>query len=203
MCISLRPSTYFMGFKVNLGSFVVMGVKSLFWYQLYSTLSWARSVAGWETTLSRARSVAGWETKLRGVSHWMIAVSSLSILNFQNAITRLGYMVGQNISGQGTCRCNDITALVTLPAQRGRVLYCYSFFFFFSFLFFFFFLLSSSSICRHVSISETLCTIVLILRHNNKSASAHFWHDMFGVKGHVGVTGVKSPFSPNAISPSE
>ena len=47
-------------------------VKSLFWYNLYSTLSWAWTVAGWETTLSRARSVVGWETKLRGASHWIL-----------------------------------------------------------------------------------------------------------------------------------
>ena len=32
-----------------------------------------------------------------------IVASSLSILNFQNAFSPLGYMVGQNISGQGTC----------------------------------------------------------------------------------------------------
>ena len=57
-----------------------------------------------------------------------------------------------------------------------------------------FLLLSSSSICQHVNISETLCPIMLILGHNNKFANAHFWHDQFGVKDHVGVTGVKSPF---------
>ena len=34
------------------------------------------------------------------------------MLNFQNAITPLGYMVSQNISGQGTCRSNDTMALV-------------------------------------------------------------------------------------------
>ena len=112
MCISLRPSTYFMGSKVNLGSCLVMGAKSLFWYHLYSTLSWARSVAGWETTLSGARSAAGWETKLRAASHWILVASSLSILNFQNAVTPLGYMVGLNISVQGTCLSNDTMALV-------------------------------------------------------------------------------------------
>ena len=63
--------------------------------------------------------------------------------------------------------------------------------------FFFFFLLSS--ICQHVNISETLCPIMLILGHNNKSVNAHFWHDQLGVKGHVGVTGVKSPFSPKML----
>ena len=78
--------------------------------------------------------------------------------------------------------------MITLPAQRGRVLYCYSFFFFLL-----------SSICQHVNISETLCPIMLILDHNNKSANAHFWHDQFGVKGHVGVTGVKSRFSPKML----
>ena len=61
----------------------------------------------------------------------------------------------------GSCRSNDAMALV------------------------------SSSICQHVNISETLCPIMLILGHNNKSANAHFWHDQFGVKGHVGVTGIK------------
>ena len=61
----------------------------------------------------------------------------------------------------------------------------------------FFFLLSS--ICQHVNISETLCPIMLILGHNNKSVNAHFWHDQLGVKGHVGVTGVKSPFSPKML----
>ena len=86
----------------------------------------------------------------------------------------------------------------TLPAQRGRVLYCYSFFFFLLLLLLLL-LSSSSSICQHVNISETLCPIMLILGHNNKSANAHFWHDQFGVKGHVGVTGVKSPFSPKML----
>ena len=33
---------------------------------------------------------------------------------------------------------------------------------------------SSSSICQHVNISETLGSIMLILGHNNKSANAHF-----------------------------
>ena len=60
----------------------------------------------------------------------------------------------------------------------------------------FFFYLLLSSIRQHFNISETLCSIILILVHNNKSANAHFWHDQFGVKGHVGVTGVKSQFSP-------
>ena len=61
----------------------------------------------------------------------------------------------------------------------------------------FFFLLSS--ICQHFNISETVCLIMLILGHNNKSTNAHSWHDQFGVKGHVGVTGVKSPFSPKML----
>ena len=54
-----------------------------------------------------------------------------------------------------------------------------------------------SSICQHVNISETLCSIMLILGHNNKFANAHFWHDQFGVKGHVGVTGSKVHFHQN------
>ena len=56
-----------------------------------------------------------------------------------------------------------------------------------------------SSICQHVNISEILCPIMLILGHNNKSANAYFRHDQFGVKGHVGVTGVESPFSPKML----
>ena len=121
MCISLRPFTYFMGSKVHLGSFVVMGVKSLFWYHLYSTLSWARVVAGWETTLSLARLVAGWETKLTGASHWILVASSLSILNFQNAIfirvhgrskhTRAGY-----VSSRWHSRC-----LVLFRLCKGQI----------------------------------------------------------------------------------
>ena len=57
--------------------------------------------------ISRARSVAGWETKLRGTSHRILFPSSLSRLNFQNTISPLGYMVGQNINGQGTCHRDD------------------------------------------------------------------------------------------------
>ena len=144
MCFSLRPSTYFMGSKVNLGSFVAMGVNLLFWYHLYSTLSWTRSVAGWETTLSRARSVAGWETKLRGASHWILVASSLPILNFQNAITpfrvhggskhkRAGYVSFQRHNGSSFFFF--FLLLLTLPAPAGqglilhRVLLLLSFFF--------------------------------------------------------------------------
>ena len=58
------------------GHMVLWWVKSLFWYNLYITLSWAWTVAGWETTLSRARSVVGWETKLRGASHLILVASS-------------------------------------------------------------------------------------------------------------------------------
>ena len=70
MCIS----TFHLccGSGVNQMSPRVIGVKSLFWYHFYNTLSWAWAVAGWETTLSRARLVAGWETKLKGASHWII-----------------------------------------------------------------------------------------------------------------------------------
>ena len=63
---------------------------------------------------------------------------------------------------------------------------------------------SSSSFCQHANISETLCPMMLILGHNIKSVNAHFWRDQFGVKGHVGVTGVKKViFTKNAISPSD
>ena len=156
MCISLRPSTFLWGLRSTWGHFVVMGVKSLFWYHLYSTFSWARAVAGWETKLTvtyhwilvasslsmlkfqnaisslgymvgqnisgqgmchrddtvddhikSARSIAGWETKLTGTSQWILVASSLSMLKFEYAIYPLGYMVGQNISGQGMCHRDD------------------------------------------------------------------------------------------------
>ena len=82
--------------------------------------------------------------------------------------------------------------LLTLPAQRGRVLYCISFFLL---------LLLSSSICQHANISDTLRPIMLILGQSNKSVNAHFWQDQLGVKGHDGVTGVKKViFTKIAIS---
>ena len=53
---------------------------------------------------------------------------------------------------------------------------------------------SSSSVCQHVNISETLCPTMLIPGHNNKSANGHFWHDLFGVKGQVRFTRSKGHF---------
>ena len=111
----------------------------------------------------------------------------------------ISFVLYYKIFRQDLCRSNDTTVLVilpaqpqdlillqflTLPAQRGRVLYCISFFLLLL-------LLSSSSICQHANISDTLGPIMLILGQSNKSVNAHFWHDQFGVKGHDGVTGVK------------
>ena len=61
-----------------------------------------------------------------------------------------------------------------------RVLYSNGLFFFLVFF-----------CCQHFNISETLCTIMLILGHNNKCVNEHFWLDQFGIKGHIGVTGSK------------
>ena len=46
------------GSGINQLSLRVMGIKSLFWYHVYNTLS-------------RARLVAEWETKWTGASHWI------------------------------------------------------------------------------------------------------------------------------------
>ena len=50
---------------------------------------------------------------------------------------------------------------------------------------------SSSCFCQHANISDMLHPILTSLGPNSKWVNAHLWHDQFGVKGHVGFTGVK------------
>ena len=62
----------------------------------------------------------------------------------------------------------------------------------------------ASSFCQHANISDMLHSILTKLGHNNKCMNVHLWHDQIGVKGHVGVTGVKKViFTKNAISPTD
>ena len=143
MLINLRPSSYFMGSNVNLGSLEVT-----------------------EATVSRSVSRSSYPARAAGQGLILHQFLSSSFFFF----------------------------LLTLPAQRGRVLYCISFFL----------LLLLSSICQHANISDTLGLIMLILGQSNKSVNAHFWHDQFGIKGHDGVTGVKKViFTKIAISSTD
>ena len=91
---------------------------------------------------------------------------------------------------QGMCHFDD-TALSSYPAASGgRVLYLSRFFLSF-------FLLSQFS-AYNFNMPEPILTI---LGHNNPLQHRYMSHDQHGVKGHVGVTGVKKViFTKNATN---
>ena len=53
--------------------------------------------------------------------------------------------------------------------------------------------------CQHANISDISRPISIILGQNNKYPNANFSHDLLGVKGHTGVTGVKKVISLKSL----
>ena len=186
MFISLRPCTYVMGSNVNLGSFGVIVVK--FWFSL----------------------------KMYYLFYILLSIFMLFIhLHHICGINReTGGQSGVNVSKPaGYAVCDGNMSSSSLPCRRSRrVLYLTRFFlsFFFlypagaaagsciwlvsSFFFLSFFLLSSGNTSKTYSFNMPW-PISTKLGHKNPWPMALMSYDHSGVKGHVGVIGVKKLIS--------